>query len=123
MLNNVSLQGRMGGDPIMQKYGDKDKAFFSVAVQRDGKEAATDWIRCVAWGWTASMIGRWFKKGDSIILMGHIETYTDKEGKDRWNVVAERVYFPGSRKDKYDEPMDEVPDLEFSQLPEDDLPF
>lgn len=121
MLNNVSIQGRMGGDPTMHTYNERDKAVFSVACQRDGKEATTDWIPCVAWGWTASMIGRWFKKGDSIILMGHIETYKDKEGKDRWNVVADKIYFPGSRKDKYDEPLpDEGSEIVYA---DEDLPF
>ena len=124
MLNSVQIQGRMGGDPTMSKVAERDRAFFKVAVQRDGAESVTDWIPCVAWGWTASMIGRWFHKGDSIVLIGRIETYKDREGRDKWNVVADRVYFPSSRKDKYDEPIkDENPDLEFSQLPEDDLPF
>lgn len=121
MLNNVSIQGRMGGDPTMHKYGDRDKAVFSVACQRDGKEATTDWIPCVAWGWTASMVGRWFKKGDSIILYGRLETYKTSEGKDKMNVVAERVYFPGSRKDKNDDPMpDEGSELVYA---DEDLPF
>lgn len=122
MLNIVSIQGRMGGDPSIFAYGeDKEKAVFSVACQRDGKEATTDWIPCVAWGWTAAMLKRWFRKGDSIILYGRLETYKDKEGKDKMNVVADRVYFPGSRKDKYDETLpDEGSEIVYA---DEDLPF
>ena len=96
MLNQVTIQGRMAKDAEdrMMNNG-KVMTTFSVAVQRnykiDGKYEA-DFIDCVAFDKIAEHIGKYFHKGDMILLTGELQTklYEDKNGK-KHKAVAVRV--------------------------------
>lgn len=106
MLNVAIIMGRLTADPeIRQTPNNISVTSFSVAVNRDyvkqGEERETDFINVVAWRNTAEFIGKYFKKGSSIIVKGPIQTrrYTDNQGNNRtaFEIVAEDVYFGESR--------------------------
>lgn len=103
-MNNVVLKGRLTKDvDLRYTQGSEPKAFcmFSVAVNRL-KEGECDFINCKAWGKTAEFLGKYFKKGQEVVLQGRIEVSTqntDGVNKTFVNVVAERVEFCGSKAD------------------------
>lgn len=78
---------------------------FTVAVNRkkskDGGEQQADFINVTAWRQTAEVITRFFRKGNSICIVGQIQTrsWTDKDGKKQFatSVNADEVYFVDSK--------------------------
>ena len=88
-LNKVILMGNMTRDPeLRQTASGVSVCSFSIAVNRpykSGEQQAVDFIDCVAWRQAAEFVSRYFRKGSSIIIDGHIETrsYTDRVGNKR----------------------------------------
>lgn len=108
MLNKVIIEGRLTKDPVMeQSYSGTSYCNFSIACERrfankeDGKHE-TDFFHLVSWRKTAEFIGRHFKKGDPILIVGRLQTskYTDKDGNSRiaTNIVVEEANFALSKK-------------------------
>ena len=141
MLNQIVLMGRLTRDPELRRTGSGVAvASFTLAVDRDfaaqGAEKETDFVDIVAWRNTAEFVSRFFTKGRMAVVTGRLQirNWTDKEGNKRRNaeIVAERVYFCGSKqadgtsKPTYTvpAPASDVPDG-FAMLDEnaDDLPF
>ena len=61
-LNKAILGGRLTADPeLKQTPQGVAVVSFSIAVNRKGKDASTDFINCVAWRQTADFICRFFK--------------------------------------------------------------
>lgn len=129
-MNNISLLGRLTADAeIRTTQSDKSVASFTIAVNKQGKDAGADFIDCVAWEKTAEFISRYFKKGDSIAITGalHTRSYEDKDGKRRkvTEVTVDRAYFTGNKKES-NEPIVTTPpmtgDFELVDSGE-DLPF
>ena len=89
MLNLVALTGRMTHDPELRKLDSGVPVMnFSIAVQRNyksGDDYPTDFIDCVAWRGTGEFIGKYFKKGSMITVVGTLETrrFVDKDGNNR----------------------------------------
>ena len=101
-MNNVSLVGRLTRDPeIKTTNSGSTYARFSIAVDRRGKDAGTDFINIVAFGKTSEFIERYFRKGQRIGINGRIQTgsYEGKEGKKvyTFDVIAENVEFVESK--------------------------
>ena len=102
-LNTISISGRLTKD-VELRYTTTNKpvATFTLAVDRDGKDAGTDFINCVAWSHTAEFVSKWFTKGSPAIVIGRLQTrsYEDKNGNKRTatEVVANSVYFAGDKK-------------------------
>lgn len=104
-MNLVALSGRLTRDPeysMKQNGADTSEiARFTLAVDRDSKDAGADFISCVAFNKTAHFVQQYFSKGRRIELEGHIQTgsYTDREGKTVYttNVVAHKVKFGESK--------------------------
>lgn len=100
-MNKVILKGRLTKDievKYTQSADPKAYAMFSVAVNRF-KDGA-DFINCKAWGKTAEFLGKYFTKGQEILIEGRIEVSqaeTDGVKTTFTNVVAERVDFCGSK--------------------------
>jgi len=136
MLNSVTIMGRLTADVELKTTSSNiSVCSFSVAVERNYKDAdgkyPTDFIEVVAWRQTAEFASRHFSKGSMIAVQGSLQSrkWKDKNGDNRiaWEVIAERVYFAGS---KPAEPQTEAaaipPDeggAEFTPTPEADLPF
>lgn len=107
MINNVTLQGKLGKD-IDLKYTQSGKAVgtTSIAVERDFKNAngekETDWVNIVFWGKTAETVSNYFRKGDEILVVGRIQTrsYEDNSGSRKYvtEVVADKFSFTTGRK-------------------------
>lgn len=112
-MNKAILIGRLTKDPELRTtQNGTSVCSFTVAVDRNTKEKATDFISCVAWRQTGEFVSKWFTKGKMIALVGQIQTrnYTDKSGNNRTavEVVADEVSFCGDRKQTYDDiPEDE----------------
>ena len=98
MLNSISLMGRITRDPEL-KYTPSEKPVtsFTLAVDRDGKDAGVDFLDCVAWEANATLVDRFFKKGNLMIVRGRLrikEWMGKDEAKKRApEIVVERVYF------------------------------
>lgn len=102
-MNKICLTGRLGKDVEMRYTQNENQTAvgrFSLAVARKyskGEEKQTDWFNCVAFGKTAENINKYFKKGSNIGISGRVQTgsYTDKDGKTRYNfdVVVEDFDF------------------------------
>lgn len=108
MLNRWIGMGRLARDPELRRtQSGTAVASFSIAVDRDFKsqdgERETDWIDIVAWRSTAEFVSKYFTKGSSIVVEGRLQirSYTDKEGNKRRvaEIVADNVYFGGSKKE------------------------
>ena len=102
MLNHSVLQGRIGQELELKTTANGTEVIsFSLAVPRNYNKEITDWITIVAWKGTATMIAKYFGKGDLICIEGSIQTqsYEDKNGNkvNKTEVVAERVHFVGDK--------------------------
>lgn len=138
MINSVVLVGRLTADPeVRYSTGENSNATcrFSVALQRDYKNAEggydADFPNCVAFRNSAEFIGKYFKKGSMIGIIGHIQTgsYTNKDGNKVYttDVVVDRVKFVGSKNNGDGEsnaPAQKNDDfMNVPQGSEDNLPF
>ena len=132
-LNKVILGGRLTADPELKETPQGvSVTTFSMAVNRRGKDAQTDFINCVAWRQTAEFICKFFKKGSSICISGSIQvrSWDDNNGNKRYatEVIADEAFFVDS---KADASSDNAPAFNAPQAanfeevnPEDDdLPF
>lgn len=129
-LNSISLYGRFTKDvELRNTQSGKKVASFSLAVDRDGKDAGTDFINCVAWNGTAEFVSKYFSKGSAAVVLGRLQTrsYEDKDGNKRsaTEVVAYSVYFGGDKKSANTESASNAPFVEITEEEEDGdtLPF
>lgn len=133
-LNKVILGGRLTADvELKQTPQGVSVTTFSIAVNRRGKDAQTDFINCQAWRQTAETICKYFKKGSSICISGQIQvrSWQDQQGNKRYatEVVADEVYFVDSKADGQ-APYPTEPTLQTQPTPkfeevevDEDLPF
>lgn len=124
MLNVVTLIGRLTADPEVRTTPNGAKVTSCcLAVQRDyvkqGEERQTDFVDCVAWNQTADFIGKFFKRGSQIAVVGRLQTrnYEDRDGNKRkaTEVVISSVNFCDRKDERRDEPEVVIDD--------EDLPF
>ena len=99
-MNVVNLHGRMAQTPEIRRGKNADYTYFSLAVNRPfSKNKETDFFNIVAFGKTAEFICNYFRKGQLIIIMGHMinDSYTDKNDNNRvqTKVIADQVEFCG----------------------------
>jgi single-strand DNA-binding protein len=86
-MNKAILSGRISSDiELKNTPSGTSVCSFRLAVQRRFKNADgnydADFIPCVAWRSNADFIGKYFKKGEPIELVGSIQTRTyDKDGQ------------------------------------------
>lgn len=131
MLNVGVIMGRLTADPEIRVTQTATKVTsFTVAVERDyaqNGERQTDFIDVVAWRHTAEFICQYFRKGSMIAIKGSYQTrtYEDSGGRKqkRTELIADTVNFCGSKgtgapgNNEIQEP------LEYTDIPEGDLPF
>ena len=132
-LNKVILGGRLTADPeLKQTPQGVSVTTFSIAVNRRGKDAQTDFINCQAWRQVAETICKYFKKGSSICIVGQIQvrSWQDQQGNKRYatEVVADEVYFVDGKADGQvsypTEPAFQQQAPKFEEIGDDDtLPF
>lgn len=100
MLNKLLYQGRMVADPEVKKTQSGVSFLeFTVAWSEKYKETETScFMRCKAWRNTAEFVGKWFRKGQEILIEGHMVTETwDKDGQKQSRTICnvEKVNFCG----------------------------
>jgi single-strand DNA-binding protein len=105
-LNQCNFIGRTGQDPEI-KYAPSGTAIcnFSIAVGYKYKEEeSTEWVRVVAFGKLAELIGEYVQKGKQLYVSGRMQTrsWEDKDGNKRYTteIVANNVQFLGGGSDK-----------------------
>ena len=105
-MNNITIVGRLGGDPEVKIEADgRTRTSFTMADDQ-GKDKAgkdrTNWFRCTSWGKTAENIGNYFGKGSMIAVSGQLlaREYTGKDGVNRTSldVVVSHFGFCGEAK-------------------------
>ena len=107
MLNKIVIMGRLVRDPNLRRtQAGTAVAAFTLAVERDFKDAATgertaDFIDCVAWRQTGEFVSRYFSKGRMAVAEGRLQLrdWVDRDGNKRRSaeVVVEQMYFGDSR--------------------------
>jgi single-strand DNA-binding protein len=131
-FNKVILGGRLTADPELRVTTQGTPVTsFNIAINRKGNKEITDFITCVAWRNTAEFIGKYFRKGSSIVVDGSIEvrSYEDKQGNKRQavEVIVQDAYFVDSKGDVegFTPPRFETPEApNFEEVAgDDDLPF
>mgnify|MGYP000294638842 CR=1 FL=1 len=131
-MNNVTLAGRLTADPELHMTDSgTEYAGFTLAVDRKFKDRngqkQTDFIWCKAWSKTAVFLHTYFHKGDGVILDGRIETrrYEDKDGNNRtmFEVIANGLEFPQGRKSGEPVTSGTIPQPDFEEIVDDELPF
>lgn len=104
-FNKVILGGRLTANPeIKQTQSGVPVCSFSLAVNRkyskEGQQE-TDFINCVAWRNTAEFLGKYFKKGSSICVVGSIQvrSWMDANNQKRYatDVMVDEVLFVDSK--------------------------
>lgn len=137
MLNRIILMGRLTRDPELRHTQQGTAvASFALAVDRNGKEKATDFIECVAWKNTAEFVSNYFTKGRMAVVDGRLQIreWTDRDRNKRKaaEVLVENIYFGDSKKEDplnqftREHPETVVPSKDqFAELADDDgdLPF
>ena len=124
-MNSVELIGRLTRDP----ENHKGCVSFTIAVDRNGKDAGADYPRIVTFNKTAEIVEKYFKKGRLVSVQGRIRT-SSYEGKNGMvyttDVVGDdvRVLDWGSKKSAEEPKQEEQPEApaEFEAIDE-DVPF
>ena len=124
-INKCFIGGRLAAAPELKTTQNGTPVLrFCVAVNRVKKEE-TDFIECVAFKKTAENIAKYFAKGNSIFVEGHVnvDTYKDKERNKRKSVVVivDRFDFVESKTKTIDVTSDKTPEEALEEI--EDLPF
>lgn len=130
-MNYIVLMGRITTDPELRStQNGTEVVSLTLAVDRSGKDAGTDFINIVAWKQTAVFITRYFKKGSLIAIEGALQTrsYTDRDGNKRTvcEVVVSRTHFTGEKTAQKQTDREEqvnIEDIPLEPSNEEDLPF
>jgi single-strand DNA-binding protein len=131
------LIGHVGSDPEL-KATNNGTAVCNLSIatnerwEKDGqKQEKTEWHRVTVWGKTAENVGKFVKKGSTVLVEGKLQTrqWEDKSGQKRYQteIVAHSVLFLDGRKNGNDTQRSNG-DSAFDKNPESggtdgDLPF
>ena len=98
--------GRLTKDPeVRYTQNNIPVANFSIAVnrrfKREGDTETADFFNVIVWNKTGEFVGKYFKKGQQILVSGRIENrnWTDQQGVKHYatDVIAEEVDFAGKK--------------------------
>jgi single-strand DNA-binding protein len=99
-MNTVALIGNLATEVELKQVAEERKvASFLLAVDRDGREAGTDFVWISAWERQAELCAEYLAKGRQVAVDGRLKTRTwEQEGqrRDAFEVVARRVEFLGT---------------------------
>ena len=108
-FNKVIVAANLVSDPELKTVGDSSVVRFRVAINRkfttksgEKKEEST-YIDAEMWGPRANVISEYLKKGDPILLEGHLkqENWESKDGEKRSKILVaiEDFEFMNGKKD------------------------
>ncbi len=98
-INQVILMGRLTRDPEQRTTpSGKTVVRFSIAVDRQGSEDATDFFDVTAWEKLGELVTQYLGKGRRVLVQGRLrqDSWDDKESgkkRSRVEVVASDVTF------------------------------
>ena len=131
-MNKVILIGRLTKD-VETRYTQGENAMaisrYTLAIDRKGKDAGTDFINCVAFGKQGEFAEKYLRKGMKIAVEGRIQTGSyEKEGKKVYttDVVVEAHEFCESKGQADEKPRPSTDADGFMDIPdgfESELPF
>ena len=107
-MNKVILLGRLTKDTeLLTSSNDKFVGKFTLAVPRkfakEGEERKTDFINIISFGKLAEFAGKFFKKGQQVLVCGRLEInqYEDENGEKRFitQIIAEELDFADTKKE------------------------
>lgn len=122
-INKCFIGGRLVAAPELKTTQNGTPVLrFSVAVNRMKKDE-TDFIECVAFKTTAENIAKYFAKGNSIFVEGHVnvDTYKDRNKRKSVVVIVDRFDFVESKTKTIDVTSDKTPEEALEDI--EDLPF
>ena len=132
-MNKVILMGRLTRDPEVRYTQNTNLtvANFSIAVnrrfKREGDTETADFFNVVAWNKTGEFVGKYFKKGQQILVSGRLENrnWTDQQGLKHYatDIIAEEVDFAGSKAENNTNNNTENADITDFTSESDSLPF
>ena len=119
-MNIVILMGRFVDDPDVSTYKvdkeERTRVSFVLAVNRPGKDAGADFIRCVAFGKRAEFISDYFRRGQRALVSGEWRTgrYENKEKETVYthDCAVNNIEFADSKKDDAGEGFEDEPERE-----------
>lgn len=129
MLNKIILQGRLTKEPeLKQTQSGISTLLFTIAWSEKYKDVETKcFMLCRAWRQTADFISTYFRKGQEILIEGHMITEEWKEGESVTHCVIDKAHFCGSRlnnpatQEEKPKPASdsfmEIPDSDLEELP------
>lgn len=132
-MNKFQFMGRLTKD-VEIKYTtttNTQVSLFTLAVNRryveQGKERETDFFNLTSFGKTAEFIGKYFKKGQQVLVEGRIQNRTyENDGQKRYitDFIVEQCYFADSNKNTKDETAQSTLEDDFITVDEtESLPF
>ena len=113
--------GKLTGDPDVSQFGAKNytKTRFRLRFG-EGEQGIINVETVVELADRCKEL----KKFDSVIVVGKLDNWTDKEGKKRWFLNAELVTADlGVIYRAYGKTINEAPQMGFTETKDDDLPF
>ena len=132
-MNKVILMGRLTKDPEIRYTQNTNLtvANFSIAVnrrfKREGDTETADFFNVVAWNKTGEFVGKYFKKGQQVIVSGRLQNrnWTDQQGVKHHatDIIAEEVDFAGSKSENNTNNNTENADITDFTSESDSLPF
>lgn len=128
-LNNlVILNGRLGQDIEIkslqsgQQVAKLSLATSEVYIKENEKVEKTEWHTVIAWGKTAENINKLCKKGDSVSILGKLQsrTWEDQQGQKRYTteIVCNEFKLHSSNKNQ-----DNKEQTKINRPMCDDIPF
>ena len=105
-MNKFFGKGRISQDlDVKTSQNDKKIVRFSIAIRNDFKsqsgEYESHFFNCVAFGNQAEFLSKYFKKGQEILISGHLQNnnWQTESGEKRTstNIVVETAEFCGAK--------------------------
>jgi single-strand DNA-binding protein len=97
MFNQFTGIGNLAADPEVKTVKeDMQVATFTVCCDSGyGDKKKTEFVKCVAWGKLAELLGKYYHKGNKCLVQGSMQTrqWADKDGNKRYTteIVANQV--------------------------------
>lgn len=128
-INECRFIGNLGKDPEL-RYTQAGSAVANLSVgvneewkdkQTGQKQSRTEWVRIIAFGRLAEIMGQYLTKGDQVYVSGRMQTrkWTDQNGQDRYTteIVASQMKMLGVRQDGQQD-ANQPPQQQYRQTPQ-----
>ena len=95
-MNLMIVYGHVGQEPeLRHTQSGKAVANFTIATSERNNE--TQWFRVTVWERQAELCKEYVRQGDKITVQGRMRSRKADDGREFWDLIAERVEFAGKR--------------------------